>query len=276
MMRLLPFGATLLLAAPLAAFEPAPPAPAGQAVLYLYRIGVPPELRKTEYHVDGDLRVELKDDSYAWLYVGEGSHAVEAEWGMMASAPGFKFVFYAEPGEEYYYQQTGSQRALGLRDVETFSGIRAVARDEALKQLSGLKTLSRTLEPEPEKPTGVFEEGPPPPPGYGLLYFYRPSNPLGGKCAILVDGKELVKVPNKGYAWAHVKAGTRRIQTCRLGGAPGADVRYEVAHEKTSYFRLTGTLTPRRYTSLFSPVTASLALKELARIKKRARGSPAD
>lgn len=96
-----------------AAFEPAPPPPPGKALIYIYRIKVPPSLRKAKILIDGAPASKLSDKSYTWVYTDPGSHSIRSEWGMMAGAPSLEIVVHVRPDKTYFLKLVGSIRNAG-------------------------------------------------------------------------------------------------------------------------------------------------------------------
>lgn len=269
-------------------FQAAPPPPEGYGLVYIYRIKVPPGMRTPKILVDGTPALKLPDNSYSWFYVSPGSHAIKSVWGFMSDVPELEFVANVQPGQTYWLKLKGTVQSWGIGKSRVFTGIEEVASAVALTELEGVKKYSPAMI---EKVTAspvvrdavkqIFEGAPPPPAGYALVYIYRPdSPPTLRRAGILVDEKEVLKLPNKGYSWFYVSEGSHTVKTnwgSIYRGVPVVEMALPAEAGKTYYIRLSGTKVPQgtydAHTSTLDLVTGSLGNKELVVIKKYA---PAD
>ncbi len=281
----------LLSAAPLTTeakknvFTPAPPPPAGQSLVYIYRIKVPPALRSPKILVDGTAKTKLPNNSYSWFYVKAGTHAIKTKWGFMSDVPDLEFVANVLPDQTHYLKLEGSERSWGLGRTKIYTGIKEMPESEALKDLEKVKSYaaagdaSTIADDETEAPAPAasaaenrdFPRAEPPSGDYALVYIYRPDAPPAFRRAgIVVDDREVVKLPNKAYSWFYLKEGSHTIKTSWgkiYRGVDLVEIPLTVQASGTYYLRLSGTKVPMvtydRHTSRLDPVDAALADKEM-------------
>ena len=92
---------------------------------------------------------------------------------------------------------------------------------------------------------------------------------------ILINEREVLKLPNKSYSWFYAKKGWYIIKTFWgrfYSGMEKAKVRLDAVGGRTYYLRLRGTRVSQgkynTFTSGLDIVTKGLALKEMRRLKK--------
>ena len=271
-------------------FESAPPPPKGYALVYLYRVKASFG-RTPKIVVDGDDVTKLPNNAYTWFYASPGSHSIRTKWGFMAEIPEIESVINVLPGETYFVKLHGKKMAWGLNATKVAIGIKSVSAAEAMKDLKkakkyypamvetvggGAGAAGLTKKSSDKVARSPFELAPPPPPGYGLVYVYRPDCPPTLRGArIVVGADEVAKLSNKAYTWFYLKEGPHNLST-NWGkiykGVPKVDVTLNVVAGESYYFRLTGTKVPQysydAHTSSLDQVTGNLANKEMPRLKK--------
>jgi Protein of unknown function (DUF2846) len=96
-----------------------------------------------------------------------------------------------------------------------------------------------------------FSPAPAPPEGYATLYIYRlGAPPLPEAIKISVNGQPVLQIPERGYTWLHVRAGTYAVlgewPRTAFGLVSGAVVSAtpSVDAGKSYYFRVTGNVSP--------------------------------
>lgn len=62
------------------------------ALIYMYRIKVPPGLHTPKVLVDGAVVTTLPNNSYTWFYLSPGTHTIKTKWGFLAEVPDIEFV----------------------------------------------------------------------------------------------------------------------------------------------------------------------------------------
>lgn len=270
-------------------FQAAPAPQEGYSLVYMYRIKVPPGLRTPDVLVDGEKVLKLPNNSYSWFYVTPGSHVIKTSWGFMAEVPDLETVVTIAPNQTYYLKMEGSVRSWGMGQTKVYTGIKDVDEVEAMKDLAKSKKYSAAIkttvgalsdDEEVDGDVGVenvaFAPAAPPADGYALVYLYRPDAPPAMRRAgILIDGREVMKVPNKAYSWFYIRDGQYTIQT-KWGkiynGVEKVNKSFQFGSGETYYLRLSGTKVPKGtydfHTSRLDQVTGVLAKKELEKIKR--------
>jgi len=271
-------------------FQSAPPPPAGFALVYVYRVKASFG-RTPKIVVDGDDVSKLPNNAYTWFYAAPGSHSIRTKWGFMAEIPEIEGLIHVAPGGTYFVKLQGRKMAWGLNATKVNIGLKEVPESEALEDLkkakkyyaamvetigSGAAAADLTKKSADKVAKSKFEAAPPPPPGYGLVYIYRPDCPPRMRGARIVVGEEQVaKLTNKAYTWFYLSEGSHALST-NWGkiykGADKVNFNLNVVAGESYYYRLTGTTvtnyTYDSHTSTLDQVTANLAKKELPRIRK--------
>ncbi len=290
------FIASLFLAKPLLAgtvrqkFQAAPPPPAGMALVYIYRVkasfGRTPKIM-----VDGDDVTKLPNNCYSYFYAAPGSHSIRTKWGFMAEIPEIEGVINVSPGGTYYVKLQGRKMAWGLSATKVNIDLKVVPESEVLYYVkkakkfytpmvetvgSGAAAAGLTEKSAKQVAKSKFEAAPPPPPGFALVYIYRPDCPPRLRGArIFIDGQKVAKLTNKAYTWFYVSEGSHALNTAWgsiYKGAEEVNKNLNIVAGESYYFRMSGTTVTNysydSHTSALDPVTANLAEKELPRIKK--------
>lgn len=131
-------------------FAPAPPAPAGYATVYLYRVGAFPTLRKPNVMVNQALMVEPPELSYTWAHVKAGAVPFRVEWAIDTGWPPVAFSRDLASGQSYYFKLSGSSENKGLTGYNTVThvmGTRVAVVAEAQAQAE-LLTCCKYIKPE--------------------------------------------------------------------------------------------------------------------------------
>lgn len=280
----------LVLAIPLIAesakssFEAAPNPPDGMALVYMYRIKVPPGMRTPKVVVDGDAISKLPNNAYTWFYVKPGTHTIKTKWGLFADIPELELVATIDANQTYYLKMSGSVKSWGAGTTKVHTGIKEVSQSEALADLQKAKkyvvasaetATSDTEEAAEAAPVTAPEGGPAPREGYAVIYVYRPdSPPIFKSPKILVDGKETLKLSNKSYSWFYVPVGNHRVKTDwgYFGKSMVKSISISAESGATYYIRAGGTKSMQWssdvYHTSLDPVDATLAVKEIKKLKK--------
>lgn len=288
----------LILALPLIAesakssFEPAPAPPDGMALVYMYRIKVPPGMRTPKIVVDGDTVSKLPNNAYTWFYVKPGTHTIKTKWGAFSDIPDLEFVATIAANQTYYLKMSGSVRSWGSMGTKVHTGVKEVPQSEALADLQKAKKYAEAsaevAAPESEVAAEAAlatapEASPAPREGYAVIYIYRPdSPPIMRSPKILVDGKETLKLSNKSYSWFYVLVGNHSVKTHwgYFDKSMAKSVSLTVESGGTYYVRAGGTKsiqgTYDEYHTSLDPVDATLAVKEIKKLKKFIPADPGE
>lgn len=266
------------------AFVAAPNPPEGMALVYMYRIKVPPGMRTPKVVVDGDAISKLPNNAYTWFYVKPGSHTIKTKWGFMSDIPDLEFVANVAANQTYYLKMSGSVTSWGSAGTKVRSGIKEVPQSEALADLEKAKHyVAAQAEPAASASEVVAETAPSAAPegspaardGFAVVYIYRPdSPPILKSPKVFVDGKETLKLSNKSYSWFYVPAGNHSIKTDwgYFGKSMAKSVSLTAESGATYYVRAGGTKSMQGtyddYHTSLDPVDATLAVKEIKKLKK--------
>lgn len=265
-------------------FEAAPNPPDGMALVYMYRIKVPPGMRTPKVVVDGDAISKLPNNAYTWFYLKPGTHTIKTKWGFMSDIPDLEFVANVAANQTYYLKMSGSMTSWGRAGTKVHTGIKEVPQGEALAELEKAKqyvaasaeTATATSEAATETALNAAPESAPAPrEGHAVIYIYRPgSPPILHSPKILVDGKQTLKLSNKSYSWFYVPAGNHSITTDwgYFGKSMAKSVSLSAESGAIYYIRAGGTKSTQGMTDIYhtslDPVDATLAVKEIKKLKK--------
>ena len=115
-------------------FKKAAEPPDGYALIYFYRLKVPPYLIRAKLLIDDKKIVKIPNYGYSWFYLKEGVHNLQTKWGVFSGAPSLEAAFRVDKGKTYFL------RLLGDIDIRVFSVITSsqvsiMKEDLALKEL---------------------------------------------------------------------------------------------------------------------------------------------
>lgn len=254
------------------------------ALVYMYRIKVPPGMYAPKVLVDGDVVTTLPNNAYTWFYLSPGTHTIKTKWIGFAGVPDIEFVANVVAQQTYYLKMEGSVRSWGVGVIKTFTAIKEVAESVALVDLerskkyapAGAQAASAEASSEPEGAATIpVEKAPAPPAGYATVYIYRPDSPPKIRSPkILVDGQEMLKLANKAFSWFYVPAGSRTVAT-RWGSFERAlekQLSFTVENGRTYYVRAGGTRSMQGTYDAFHTsldlVDENLAGKEMQKISR--------
>ncbi|PIR21177.1 MAG: hypothetical protein COV45_00085 [Deltaproteobacteria bacterium CG11_big_fil_rev_8_21_14_0_20_47_16] len=122
---------------------------------------------------------------------------------------------------------------------------------------------------------GSFQEAPPPPEGYSLVYLYRIKVPPSMQAPkILVDGDAILKLKNNSYGWFYLAPGSHSIKTKWgfMSEVPDLEVVTQIYPNQVHYIKLDGSMrawglnATKTYTSI-KEVSEAEAMKDLAKVK---------
>ena len=133
------------------AYEPAPPPPAGKALVYLMRTSVSMDgTWATAFSLNDTAVVSLNDKGYSWVHVDGGIYKVAV--GNPGHSDYLSFQMPVREGGEYYIEYT--QETLAARRVRNI--VRAIKRDDAMRKLSrySYKAAEQATIPNPLAITG--------------------------------------------------------------------------------------------------------------------------
>lgn len=119
-------------------FEPAGPPPEGYALVYFYRLDVPPSLVKSKLLIDGKQITKMPNYGYSWFYLKEGMHNLQSKWGALSGVPSVESAFEVEEGKTYYLRLVGQ---LDYKDLSAImsSGVAKMKEEIAVKELEVVK-----------------------------------------------------------------------------------------------------------------------------------------
>jgi len=122
-----------------------------------------------------------------------------------------------------------------------------------------------------------FQEAPPPPEGYALVYMYRlKTQPAMRKAKILVDGEKTTVLSNKSYTWFYLSPGSHTLRT--KWGFMAADIPelegvIKAYPNSVHYIKMSGSIRDwgtgsfTTYSGI-KEVSQAEAMKDLAKTKK--------